>query len=287
MQSLLEVLRKTEAFFADKGIENARLNAELLFAWAMGCRRLDLYLQHDRPLEEKLLEKLRPLVARRAKREPLQHLLGEVEFLGLALKVDERALIPRPETEELAEWLVEWGRGQPPARVLDLGTGSGALAVALAAHLAETAVVAVDADARALELAAENVAAHGLGDRVELRQGNWFGALKEGEPFDWIVSNPPYLTHAEWEEAAPEVKTYEPKGALVAAEEGLADLREIVAKAPGWLKPAGMLVLETGIAHHTTLEREARAAGFACFESRRDLSGRDRFAVAGLSEIQR
>jgi len=280
MQSLLEVVRKTEGFFTQKGMENPRLNAELLFAHGLGCKRLDLYLQFDRPLDEAFLEKMRPLVARRGKGEPLQYILGEVEFFGLRLKVDERALIPRPETEELAEWLIAQGQEKPPTRILDLGTGTGALALALATAFPEAQVWAVDQSTEALALAQENAERLELAGRVSFAQSNWFEALEAGSHFDWIVSNPPYLTDEEWQSAAIEVRDWEPRAALVAPEEGTADLAHILTEAREWLAPEGRVALETGIAQHAQLGQIAEAQGYTRTESRQDLSGRDRFFIA-------
>jgi release factor glutamine methyltransferase len=280
MQNLLEVIAKTATFFAEKGFEQPRLEAELLFAGALGLRRLDLFLQHERPLTEAELERLRSLVARRARHEPLQYILGEAPFLELTLKVDPRALIPRPETEELAGALIAQLRERPPARVLDLGTGSGALALALARAFETARVVAVERSVDALALARENAVALGLEERVAFREGDWFGAVDAGERFGLIVANPPYLSAADWTTAQAEVREHEPRGALVADADGLADLEVIVAEAPAHLEPGGMLALESGPEQHDALRAAARAAGFTRHESRRDIDGRERFFLA-------
>src|SRR5471032_2133852 len=164
MLTVLEIIKKTTDFFAGKGIESPRLNAELLIGHALGLKRMALYLQFERSLAEAELEKIRPLVRRRGLREPVQYIVGETDFSGLKLKVDRRALIPRPETELLVETVV--GRAlPPPARVLELGTGSGAIALALARAWPETAITAVDTSAGALELARKNAAATGFAAR--------------------------------------------------------------------------------------------------------------------------
>lgn len=176
MESLLELLKKTEAFFEKKGIEKPRLEAELLFAHALELKRLDLYLQYDRPMTEELMNKVRPLVARRGKREPLQYILGKHEFYDLQLKVDRRALIPRQETEELVELLCQ--RIKEPVKVLDMGTGTGAIALALAKNLPEgSEVTAVDLSKDALALAKENADALGLADKVTFLRSDWFTSL--------------------------------------------------------------------------------------------------------------
>lgn len=277
MLTVREIQQRTIAFFESKDVPNAKLDTDLLLAHALGVKRLELYLDLERPLTDAQLDQLRPLVKRRANREPLQYILGEVEFCDLRLKVDARALIPRPETEELIEYI--GARCETaPERFLDLGTGSGAIALALLSHYPETKGVAVDFSDPALSLAAENAAALGLSDRLQLRSGSWFEPITADERFDLIVSNPPYLTEQEMTTAEPEVVGYEPESALVAGADGLDDLRVILAHAARHLNPEGLLALETGIAQHETLEQLAKAAGFEAFESVADLSGRQRFA---------
>lgn len=279
MLTVLEIIRKTTEFLTGRGIESARLNAELLIGHALERRRMQLYLEFERPLAEAELERIRPLVRRRAAHEPLQYILGETEFHGLRLKVDRRALIPRPETELLVELAAQRCAAHPPARILDLGTGSGAITLALAARFAEARVLGVDRSAEALDLARENARSCGLAERVEFQGGDWFDALPPGT-FDLIVSNPPYLTAEETAATAPEVRNFEPLPALTAAEEGLADLRRIINGAPSYLAPEGWLALETGIAHHGPLKEVAQGAGFTHVECAQDLAGRDRFVFA-------
>jgi release factor glutamine methyltransferase len=241
---------------------------------------MQLYLEFERPLTAAELDQLRPLVRRRGQLEPLQYILGETEFRGLRLKVDRRALIPRPETELLVEWVHTWAGTQPPVlRALDLGTGSGAIAAALATLWPGAAVVAAERSPDALALARENVAALGLEGRIQPVAATWFDGVPPG-PYDVIVSNPPYLTAAEVAATAPEVREHEPRAALEAPEEGLADLRAIVAGAPSYLRPGGMLALETGCDHHADLSARLQAAGFQAVEARQDLTGRDRFILA-------
>ena len=279
MLTVLEIIKKTTDFFAGKGIESPRLNAELLIGHALGLKRMALYLQFERLLAESELEKIRPLVRRRGLREPLQYIVGETEFHGLKLKVDRRALIPRPETELLVATIIERCT-TPPTAVLDLGTGSGAIALALAKQFPAAIVTGLDLSDEALSLARENAAATGLAEWVTFLKSSWFDALATDARFDLIVANPPYLSATETAQTAPEVRDHEPKSALTAAEEGLADLRIIISGAPKFLAPGGLVALETGIAQHAELVRLARAAGFAQIESRPDLTGRDRFVLA-------
>lgn len=280
MLTVLEIIKRTTEFLAGRGVSSPRLNAELLLGHVIGRRRMQLYLEFERPLTAAELDQLRPLVRRRGQQEPLQYILGETEFRGLRLKVDRRALIPRPETELLVELVHTWAGTQPPVlRALDLGTGSGAIAAALATLWPGAAVVAAERCPEALTLARENFAALGLEGRIQPVAATWFDGIPPG-PYDAIVSNPPYLTAAEVAAAAPEVRQHEPRAALEAPDEGLADLRAILTGAPGYLRPGGLLALETGCDHHADLSARLQAAGFQAVEARRDLTGRDRFILA-------
>jgi len=281
MLTLLDVIKKTTDFFDKKGIESARLNAELLVGHALGLKRMQLYIQFERLLAETELEKIRPLVKRRGNREPLQHILGTTEFAGLTLKVDGRALIPRPETEYLIELLVA-RFPIPPTHVLDLGTGTGAIALALAKAWPEAKIVAVEQIEEALALAQENAIATGLNIRVTLLRSDWFSALPPQEKFGLIVSNPPYLSDEETDCAPPEVKGFEPRHALSAGKDGAAALEQIIRGAKDRLVDGGCLALETGIAHHARLVALLQTVGYAKSESLKDLTGRDRFVLATL-----
>ncbi len=281
MLTVLEIIKRTTEFFEKRGVESARLNAELLLGHALGLKRMALYLQFERPLTEPELEKIRPLVKRRGNREPLQYITGETEFAGLKLKVDARALIPRPETERLIE-LVQEHLAAAPATILDLGTGSGALALALANLYPGAAVTAVDRSEPALALARENAAACGLAGRVRFVAADWFSGLAAGEQFQLIVANPPYLSDEETGATAPEVKDFEPAMALSAGTNGAAALEHILAGARAHLAPGGLLACETGIAQHPHLLALAGSAGFSRTESLRDLTGRDRYVLAFL-----
>jgi release factor glutamine methyltransferase len=282
MPSVLEIIHKSAEFLGSKGVESPRLNAEHLIGHALKLKRMQLYLQFERALTEPELELIRPLIKRRSQREPLHYIVGTTEFAGLKLKTDRRALIPRPETEYLVEILTGLFR-PPPARVLDLGTGSGAIALALAHAWPEARVTAVDSSPEALELADENRLLTNLAERVSCVRSEWFERLEPGSKFELIVSNPPYLSGQETAEAEPEVRNHEPKAALVAADAGLADLRTIVRSAPPFLAEGGMIALETGITHHAELTELALTGGFSRVESRRDLTGRDRFLLAWMA----
>ncbi len=283
MLTVLEIIKRTTDFLAGKGVENPRLNAELLIGHGLGLKRMQLYLQFERPLTEQELERIRPLVRRRGAREPLQYIVGEAEFGGLTLKVDRRALIPRPETEYLVE-LVTARWPTPPARILDLGTGTGALALSLAKAFPDAVVVAVDSSEGAIALATENVRIQNLEARVSLVISDWFEGVPAEATFDLIVSNPPYLTASETAEAAPEVKDFEPIAALTGkGDDGSGDLLTLIDAAPRYLAPNGMLALETGIAQHSLLGAACERAGLTAIESLQDLTKRDRYVIARKS----
>ncbi len=280
--TLLEVIKKTGEFFEAKGIQNGRLNAEHLVGSALKLKRMQLYLQFERTLSDGELDTIRQMAKRRGQREPLQHIVGEVDFIGLKLKADRRALIPRPETERLVEILVERCADPVPSRVADLGTGGGAIALALAAAWPGASLTAVDLSEEALALARENAAATGHGGRVNFLRSDWFAEMPAGARFELIVANPPYLTAEETAASEPEVRAHEPALALTAGEGGLAALAAILRRAPDFLAPAGLVALETGIGHHAALQQLAGELGFKRTESLKDLTGRDRFVLAWI-----
>ena len=219
------------------------------------------------------------LARRRASGEPLQHVLGWVDFLGLKLKCDGRALIPRPETEELAACLLE--RLPPQARVLDLGTGCGALVLALARVWNRAVCVGVDVSVVALELAAENALACGLENRVKWLLSNWFSALRE-EEFSLIVANPPYLSEGEHERLEPSVRCFEPKGAFVAGKDAGQAVKKIVEHSVRYLSKGGVLALELALGQSSATKSHALRSGFGQVELVKDLSARERFLIAHL-----
>ena len=278
MLTIREIKMRTETFFREKGVPNAKLDTDFLIAHSLGIKRLDIYLDLDRPLNEAQLTILRPLVKRRASREPLQYIIGNTEFYGITLKVDPRALIPRHETEELIELIVE-RLDAPPKRILDLGTGSGAIALALASRYSDAEVTATDQSEGAITLAKENALTLNLSSRVTFIKGNWFEPLDEDARFDLIVSNPPYLTEAEMQTAEPEVIDHEPHNALVSGQEGLDDLSLLFKSVPRHLAEGGLLALEIGIGHADAIKAMALEVSLHG-QSVEDLSEHPRFFFA-------
>lgn len=273
--TLGEVLRRAAEHLAAKGSETPRLDAELLLAHALGLTRIDLYTQFDRPLDDGELAACRALVARRARREPVAHILGEWGFRRLTLNVDARALVPRPETEVVVERCLTLLRGLDAPAVLDVGTGSGAIALALADEHPGARVTAIDVSPDALALAGENVERTGLA--VSLAAHDLFDGLPGG-PYDLVVSNPPYVGPAEIEALQPEVRDWEPRGALVG--EGAT---EAVARAAlAVLRPGGALVLETAEGAAAAVAALLEGLGYAEVRITTDLAGRQR-VVEGRS----
>ena len=251
MHQLLEILRLAEHYLAEGGAERPRLEAEHLLAHVLGRSRLDLYLEFDRSLAEAELEPFRELLRKRRRRVPCQYLIGETEFYGLPFAVDERVLIPRPETEHLVEAALERLKGIEPAGepvVYEIGTGSGCVAVAIAHEDPRCRVIASDASAAALEVARANAERNGVDGRITFLEGSLFEPyVQDGtSPADMVVSNPPYVSHDEWDALPEEIRLFEPREALDGGPDGLATIREIVAGCRERLKPGGWLLLEVG-----------------------------------------
>ncbi len=281
--TILRMILWSADYLADKGVETGRLDAEWLLAAALGVDRLQLYLQYDRPLSHEEREAFKPLLRRRASREPLQYIIGRTGFRQLELKTDARVLIPRPETEVLVQEVLDWAsrRAGRIGRVWDMGTGTGAVALSLAAEGACTRVLATDVSSEALCVAADNAARYDANGLVEFREGSLFEPLDEGEPFDVIVSNPPYIATGEKGELQPEVRDWEPPEALFAGEDGLDVIRQLVAGAPEYLLTGGLLALECGFGQAERVAADANATGaFASVRIRPDLTGRPRFVMA-------
>jgi len=268
--TLGEVLAGATDYLAKRGVESARLDAERLLARALGLSRIELYTQHDRPLTEAERDAARELVQRRGAREPLAYVLGDWDFRRLTLRTDARALVPRPETEIVVERCLDLLRGVDEPRVLDVGTGSGAIALALAHEHPGARVVATDASQAALDLAQENAREHGLD--VTFVQADLLDGL-DG-PFDLVVSNPPYVESDELAALEPEVRDWEPRSALV--DEG--QTGRLVADASRVLE--GWLVLEVHERHACDIAALLATTGYDSVRITLDLAGKERVVEA-------
>jgi len=274
--TLLEVLQSTTAYFKKRGIENPRLNAEHLLAHALGRTRMELYLEFERTLSEAELAPLRELVRRRGEGEPLQHLLGTVEFCGDTFLCDNRALVPRPETEQFVE-LVESRIENRESRIVDVGTGSGVIALSLAKKFPEAQIFAVDVSEDALALTRENAIRLGLGERVQLRKSNLLENLDER--FDLIVANLPYIATRDRHTLSREV-LHDPEVALFSGARGDELVRELIVQAPARLRPGGLLALEIGLGQSEALLSALAGKKYRDIYSENDYSGVIRFLFA-------
>jgi len=274
--TVLEVLQATTAYFKKHDLESPRLNAEHLLAHVLRRKRIELYLEFERELAEAELAPLRELVKRRAQGEPLQHLLGTVEFCGLTFLCDRRAMIPRPETEQLVEVLKSEVRN-PKSEIMDVGTGSGVIALCLAAEFPGAQILAVDISNDALTLAQENAARLNLAERVRFLKSNLLENV-EGV-FDVIVANLPYVSTQERHILSREV-LHDPEVAVFASIRGDELVRELIAQAPSRLRPGGMLALEIGIGQSEPLFSALAEKNYRDISSKTDYSGVTRFLFA-------
>jgi release factor glutamine methyltransferase len=277
--TVLQVLQNTADFFARKGIESPRLNIEHLLADTLGKRRIDLYLEFDRTLTEKELAPLREKVRRRVEGEPLQYLLGSWDFYGRAFRTDQRALIPRPETEVLVEIALKAIRAQPGgrSRLLDVGTGSGILAITFALECTNLEVVGSDISPEALNLARENAKRHGLEDRIEWIESDLLGGVVG--TFDFVVANFPYISTEELPKLAPEVQ-HDPRLALDGGPEGLAVIRRAVQDMPRVLTDGAFVILEVGSDQADPVTDLMTAQKFRDISVENDYQGVRRFVTA-------
>lgn len=277
MKTVLETLQGGAGYFEKHGVESARLQMEHLLAHVLNCERLQLYLDFDRPLEEAELAPLRDLVKRRASGEPLQHLLGAVEFHGREFKCDGRALVPRPETEEFAEKIL----GRAPSgevRILDMGAGSGVIGLTLGCEIEGSRVTLVDLDPIALALARENAAGVGLeAERISFLESDLFEGV-QGE-FEVVAANLPYVSRDEMGGLSREVR-HDPEMALHGGETGREILERFIADSPQFLATGGLLAMEAGAGQAAALCEALRAAGLGDVEVLADYSGIERFLFA-------
>jgi release factor glutamine methyltransferase len=275
-----EILAKSESYLAERGIDSPRLSAQIVVAKALEMDRLGLILAMDRPLTPDELDAVRPLVARRGRGEPTAYILGEREFYGLDFAVTPATLIPRPETEGIIDRARELFPDGALTRFADLGAGSGCLAVTLATLFPTAQGLALDQSGAALEVARQNAVRHAVADRLTFLEADFAALPPCADGYDLIVSNPPYVSAAEYRECSREVRDFEPICALVPGESGLEAVPVVARAASARLRPGGWLLVEIGWKQGPAAAALLTEAGFADVAVSRDLAGCDR-VVAG------
>ena len=285
--TILEVIQRSSDFLAKRGVESPRLQTELLLAHALQLPRLKLYLNFERTLTEAELATVRELVKRRGERQPLQHLVGSVSFCGLEIAVNSHVLIPRPETELLAEraWEYLSKLNPQPSTALDFGTGSGCLAIALAVKCPAAQIHAVDISTDALVVARQNAARHSVTARIQFHTGDGFTPLPDGLRCDLVVANPPYIPSAEIATLEPEVRDHDPRPALDGGADGLDYYRQLAAETAAWLKPNGKLMLEFGDGQAAAIGGIFQRHQWNIERVEKDLSDRKRFLIASRGQL--
>ncbi|MEW6357683.1 MAG: peptide chain release factor N(5)-glutamine methyltransferase [Planctomycetota bacterium] len=276
----LELVKTAADFLAEKGIDNPRLDAEVLLAHVLRRDRVFLYTHFDKPLVPDEVDAYRELIRRRTERTPTKYLIGRCEFFGLNLEVAPSVLIPRPETEFLVNAAIEAVAGNPQPIIVDLGTGSGNIAVVLAKTIPDAKVYATDISREALDVAQRNAQRHGVEGRITFLCGDLFAPLADASPADLIVSNPPYVADADYEGLQPEIRLHEPPIALRAGADGLAFFRRIAPEGRPRLKPDGVLALEMGQGQRAAVESILAEHAFAVQKVISDYSKIERVVVA-------
>ncbi len=280
----LEILNQAVEKLTSAGIDRPRTNAELLLGAVLNKGKADLYLHKDRVLSSDEIDKFKEFIQERISHKPVQYIIGTVEFFGLKFKVDERVLIPRPETETLVEVVTGQLASRQNLKIIDLGTGSGAIAVALAANLRNPFIYATDVSRDALELARENALKNDVENQIEFLSGDLFEPLKkrnlEGQ-IDCVVSNPPYVNKEEFDRLPKEVKDYEPLVALKTDEEGTSFHKSIIENSVDFLNKNGILALEVGLGQANKVAGLIRdRKDFRNTEIKKDLGGRERIVMS-------
>ncbi len=279
--TILKLLKWTTAYFKSHHIEQPRAAAEILLAHTLGIGRVDLYVQYDRPLESHELEVFKRFIQRRIQREPVAYIVGKKEFWSMDLKVTPDVLIPRPETETLVEaalTIIPPEPGSAPLKILDLGTGSGAVVLAMASERPVHRFYAVDRSEKALAVALDNARMLDLNKAITFLQGNWFDSVRElVHYFDVIVSNPPYISSHEYKALPPEIAQYEPREALDGGSDGLDAIRLIIKETARYIVPGGRLVFEIGYDQWVAVEKLIEGSGaYSEWAVIKDYSGHDR-----------
>jgi release factor glutamine methyltransferase len=280
--TVLEAIQKSAEFLGKKNVESPRLQTELLLAHLLKMPRMKLYLNFERTLSLVEINSLRELIKRRGQHEPLQHIVGSTSFCGYEIAVNRHALVPRPETELLAEfgWNFLSALNSQNATALDFGTGTGCIAIALAAKCPNAKIVATDISTDALELAKENAARNNVAERIEFLQDNGFAALSTDSKFDLIISNPPYISSTEIATLQPEVRDFDPRAALDGGADGLDFYLRLAAEAKPFLKPDGKIMLEFGDGQADAIRKIFEGEKWIVEAVREDYSQRARILIA-------
>jgi release factor glutamine methyltransferase len=291
--NIIKAMKKAQTQLDEAGIESGQLEAGMLMAHLMGCERTYLYLDRERVLSPQQIQDYFNMVKMRVQRTPIHYIIGYREFMGLKFYVNENVLIPRPDTEVLVEYVINYCKnvGDHFFKILDMGTGSGAIAVSLAKYIENCKVTAIDIDDQALLVAKKNGTAHGVGDRIEFIQGDLFYPLKDKEDnlkFHIMVSNPPYIPTADIEELEVQVKDYEPLKALDGGREGLDYYRRLAKEAPKFLYDDGLWAVEVGYNQAHQVGDILRDQGcYHNIEFIKDLSGYNRVVVARMKGVEK
>jgi release factor glutamine methyltransferase len=287
MWRVVDLLDWTTRYFEQHGIRNPRLDAEVLLGHLLEKTRLQLYLHFEMPVFQEHLTPYRELIKKRIEHTPVSYLTNRKEFMSLDFYVDERVLIPRPETEQLVETILR-EKTKDAERLLELGTGSGVIATSLAVHQPEWQIIATDISEPALAVAEKNAETHGRAAQIKFLPGDLFEPVKAINPagnmrFDWIVCNPPYVKKTEWDTLSPDVRDYEPEIALFAGDDGLAVIRRLIAEAPEYLAPNGKLILEIGDTHAETVRALIDAEPAYCtYKLLKDHAEKERIVLASV-----
>ena len=279
---VLELLEWTAGYFEKHHIPNPRLDAEVLLGHLLQKSRLQLYLHFDMPVFQDDLTVFRELIKKRIARTPISYLTNHKEFMSLDFYVDERVLIPRPESEFIVETILKT-KEDTTQRLLEIGTGSGVIAISLAVNTPEWEIIATDISKDALAVAKKNMEAHDCTERITLLHGDLFEPIKllASSRFNWIVSNPPYIMTDERENLSPDIQNYEPHIALFAGEDGLSIIRRIIAEAPNYLHPEGRLIFEIGDKQAESVkELLEEQPAYKNYRFIKDYAGKDRVVLA-------
>lgn len=283
MITVLEVIKLSTEYLQKKGVESPRANAEILLAEILKCKRLELYLAFDKPLAENEIQIYREAIKKRGLRMPLQYIVGNVEFYGINIIVNEHVLIPRPETELLVEKIISESDKSANLNILDIGSGSGNISLSISKSLPNSKVVGIDVSNNAIEVANQNAKLNSFQERVEFRLFDFMNDdLNSLGKFDLIVSNPPYVSKEDYENLEPELKNYEPQMALSDNSDGLSFYRHIIAVSDQILTNPGKLYFELGINQSTQIKNLFEQKNFSNINITKDYSGIDRIICGEL-----